>query len=88
MAAGVPVVATAVGGIPEIVVPGETGLLIAAPADARELADALARVLEDPSLRAELGRGARSRYESEFTATSWARRTRGLYDEVLGGRRR
>jgi glycosyltransferase involved in cell wall biosynthesis len=82
MAAGLPVVATAVGGIPEIVEDGETGLLVRAPAQAEELADALTAVL-DGDARARLGAAGRARYEREFTAGSWAARTRELYEEVL-----
>lgn len=54
MAAGLPVVATAVGGVPELVVHGETGLLAPA-ADERAFADALAAVAGDPDRRRELG---------------------------------
>lgn len=83
MAAGVPVVATAVGGIPEIVVDEETGLLVDAPPDVSELAGALRRVLEAPALRSRLGLAGRARYEREFTATAWADRMRDLYGTVL-----
>ena len=87
MAASVPVVATDVGGIPEIVVAGQTGQLVGAPPDAAELADALEPLLADPDLRARMGREGRARYEREFTLETWARRTRDLYDSVMGGRR-
>jgi glycosyltransferase involved in cell wall biosynthesis len=53
---GVPVVATAVGGLPEYVVPGRTGLLVP-PGDVEALADAICRVLEDRALAARLGAG-------------------------------
>lgn len=86
MAAGVPIVATAVGGIPEIVVNDETGLLVSAPADLDELAGALGLVLEDSALRARLGRAGRTRYEREFTAASWVGRMRELYRDLLGER--
>ena len=86
LAASVPVVATAVGGIPEIVADGETGTLVAPRADAEELATALAGVLEDAKARARFGQAARARYEAQFTATAWARRTRELYSDVLAGR--
>jgi glycosyltransferase involved in cell wall biosynthesis len=89
MAAGVPVVATPVGGIPEIVVPEETGLLTSRSPDAPELAAALGRLLRDDGLRATLAKGSRERFEAEFTAVRWAERLRALYDMVLsyGGRR-
>jgi glycosyltransferase involved in cell wall biosynthesis len=83
MAAGLPVVATAVGGIPEIVGDGETGLLVSAPAQPDELAQALERIL-DPAIRQRLGDAGRARYEQEFTAQRWAARTRELYERVLG----
>ena len=82
MAAGAPIVATAVGGIPEIVVDGETGLLIGPSSD--ELATAVGRVLGDPELRAWFGRAARERYEREFTALRWAGRMEALYRGILG----
>ena len=54
MRAGLPVVATRMGGIPDLVVDGETGLLVP-PSDARALADAIARLVADPSEAARLG---------------------------------
>jgi glycogen(starch) synthase len=60
MAAGLPVVATRVGGIPEVVADGVTGLLVPA-GDATALAGALDRLLGDPALTARLGRCARER---------------------------
>ncbi len=80
LAAGRPAVATAVGGIPEIVTP-ETGLLIP-PGDIEALADALIRLTRDSDLRLRLGRLARRRFESGFHAASWASRLRELYQEV------
>jgi glycosyltransferase involved in cell wall biosynthesis len=83
MAASVPVVATAVGGIPEIVADGETGVLVAPPPSAGRLAAAIAPLLRDPDRRRELGRAGRRSYETNFTATPWIRATRELYNEVL-----
>jgi glycosyltransferase involved in cell wall biosynthesis len=65
MAAGLPVVASAVGGIPEVVVAGETGLLVT-PGDPRALADALDLLVAHPDLRHHLGRGGRARVEEHF----------------------
>jgi glycosyltransferase involved in cell wall biosynthesis len=65
MAAGLPVVASAVGGVPELVVDGETGVLVP-PDDADALADALRRVLDDDALRHRLGDGARRRAAKRF----------------------
>jgi glycosyltransferase involved in cell wall biosynthesis len=83
MAASVPVVATNVGGIPEIVDDGATGVLVRAPATVEDVARALALVLGDATLRAKLGAAGRRRYEAEFRAAPWMQRTRNLYDEVL-----
>nr|MDP8943696.1 glycosyltransferase family 4 protein [Actinomycetota bacterium] len=80
MAAGVPVVATAVGGIPEIVDHGRTGILIDAPASVEALARALEALVEDPALRRRLGEAGRARRAREFTAERWAQRTRAVYE--------
>jgi glycosyltransferase involved in cell wall biosynthesis len=69
MAAGLPVVATAVGGIPEIVVDGETGILVR-PGDSDSLADALDAIVSGETLRADLGRAGRRRAVERF---SWSR---------------
>lgn len=84
MAAGLPVVATRVGGVPDVVVEGETGLLVP-PADPEALAHAMDRLLEDDSLRATLGRAGRERSR----LYSWERiaaMTRGVYEAVVGER--
>ena len=65
MAAGLPVVATAVGGVAELVVDGETGFLVP-PRDAGALAAAITRLLADPVLRRRMGSSARSRAEAIF----------------------
>lgn len=82
MAAGVPIVASAVGGIPEIVTSGATGILVPAPARGEALADALAFVLRDASYRTALGTAARRRYVEHFSADAWARRLRNVYEAV------
>ena len=90
MAASVPIVATAVGGTPEIVTDGESGLLVAPPPDATRLAAAVGRLLEDEALRRRLAAGARERFARSFTQQRWLQDTRTLYEEVLaeGGRGR
>ena len=65
MALGVPVVATPVDGIPEVITDGETGLLVP-PGDPEALAAALARLLGDPPLRARLAAAAAGRVRTEF----------------------
>jgi len=66
MAFGLPCVSTRVGGIPEIVSDGETGLLVE-PGDAAGLSRALLRIIEDPDLGDRLGAAARRRVESDLT---------------------
>lgn len=81
LAAGRPVVASAVGGIPEIV-PAGAGVLVA-PGDPQALAGAIDRVAADVDQRRLMGKRARERYDEEFSAEDWADRLRSLYDEVL-----
>ena len=82
MAAGLPVVATRVGGVPELVVDGETGLLVPA-GDTRALADALQRLVDDPDLRARLGAAGRARVEEHFRLDSFLEAHRNLYGRTL-----
>jgi glycosyltransferase involved in cell wall biosynthesis len=86
MAAGVPTIATAVGGIPELVVDGETGVLLAPGMARSALGRTLAALVRDPARRARMGAAARSRYEARYTADRWAGRLRALYEEVLDER--
>jgi glycosyltransferase involved in cell wall biosynthesis len=88
IAASVPVLASAVGGIPEIVSDGETGVLIDPPPEADKLVLALAALLEDPRRRARLATAGRQLYLDRFTAGPWVRQTRALYDTVLADRKR
>ena len=85
-AAGVPVVASRVGGIPEIVADGETGFLLDPPVTSSALAQRVAPLLEDAALRTALAARARARFEREFTAERWAARLRDVYDDVLVSR--
>jgi glycosyltransferase involved in cell wall biosynthesis len=79
MAAGLPVVATRVGGIPEVVAEGETGLL--APAgDADALAAHILRLAEDRDLRGRLGRAGRERARTSFDEG----RMIAAYDRIYG----
>jgi glycosyltransferase involved in cell wall biosynthesis len=83
LAASTPILATAVGGIPEIVVDGETGVLIPTPASADAVAHALGALLDDAAGRASLAAAGRLAYEQRFTVGPWVKRTRALYDEIL-----
>lgn len=81
-ACGVPSVATAVGGVPELVQDGVTGLL--APAgDATAVADRLERLLVDPVLAAQLGAEARKRAEREFSVSRQVDRLLAVWNGVL-----
>jgi alpha-maltose-1-phosphate synthase len=96
MACATPVVASAVGGIPEIVVEGETGHLVeftpgddpfGSPADpaafAAALADRVNALLADPDAAREMGRAARRRVEAAFAWPAIAERTADLYRSLL-----
>jgi glycosyltransferase involved in cell wall biosynthesis len=83
MAMGIPVVATTVGGIPELVAHGETGLLYA-PGDVAALTGHLRRLLLDPALRARLGREARQRAQRRFTPAAVGEATAAAYHHLLG----
>mgnify|MGYP000997476360 CR=1 FL=1 len=86
MAAGRPVVASRTGGLARIVADGETGLLTP-PGDAAALADALARLLDDPALRARLGAAGRARALAEHTpARIQKTHYRPLWDALAGDR--
>jgi glycosyltransferase involved in cell wall biosynthesis len=77
MAAGLPVVSTSVGGIPEMVVPDETGFLVQ-PGDVTALADAIERVIVDPALAKRLGQAGRGRAEQLFSVEKNVRELREL----------
>ena len=85
MAAGLPVVATAVGGVPELVVDGETGLLVP-PRDAEALAQALDRLVRDRELRGRLGDAGRRRAEELFDLPPFRRAHLALYRSLLAER--
>lgn len=82
MACERPVVASRVGGIPEVVADGETGFLVP-PGDPQALAAAIRRLLADPPLAARMGAAGRKRVEELFTWRAVARTTLAAYAEVL-----
>jgi len=82
MRAGLPVIASAVGGIPEAVVPGRTGLLVP-PGDASALAQAIASLQGDPDARTRLGAEARRRYEACFSFAQQRTATLDVYRSLL-----
>jgi starch synthase len=82
MACGAPVVASAVGGIREIVESGQSGLLVP-PARPVELAEAVNRVLSDKALAGKLAQNARRRVEDRFTWKAAAGKTFELYKSLV-----
>ena len=85
-ACGSPVVATEAGALPEVVLAGETGLLVP-PADPVTLAAAIETLLQDRALGARLGNAAVTRVERELTWRRTAERTVSLYRDVIESRR-
>jgi len=85
MAAGLPVVATRVGGNGEIVRDGETGVLVA-PRDAHALAGAMRSLLEDRGRAGEMGGRGRERVREHFSELSMVLQYQDLYDRLLAGR--
>ncbi len=84
LATGLPVVASNVYGIPELIEDGVSGFLVP-PNDGAALARAVTRLVEDPGMRGRLGSAARARFESHFTIDDHVRRSIGVYEELLDG---
>ena len=82
MATCVPTVGTTVGGVPEVIVHGETGLLVP-PRDPTALASAIATLIDSGELRTRMGRAARERVIDNFDESQMVRRTIDLYRRVL-----
>ena len=82
MASSKPVVATEVGGNPELVVHGETGLLVP-PADAHTLADAILSILEDKEAALRYGAAGRKRVEDKFELGKMIRQYEDLFERVI-----
>jgi glycosyltransferase involved in cell wall biosynthesis len=82
MAVGLPVIATAVGGTPEIVVDGVTGLLVP-PHDPDVLAKTIVHLLHDLDLRRKMGRAGRERARRGFSLERMVGQTQALYEHLL-----
>jgi starch synthase len=82
MAMAKPLVGTRIGGIPEIIDDGRTGLLVE-PRDPGQLAEALSSLLQAPARAAEMGAAARQRVLREFSWTAIGRRTVEVYERLL-----
>jgi glycosyltransferase involved in cell wall biosynthesis len=85
MAAGLPVIATRVGGVPEMVAEAETGLLVPA-ADIATMTAALDRLAADPDLRQEMGQAGRARAEAEFAPGPIVTRVEAVLAEAVADR--
>ena len=82
MACETPVVASAVGGIKEVVVPEETGILVE-PANPKQLADGINRLLRDRALASRFGKNGRKRVEKYFGWPLIAQQTKDLYESLI-----
>ena len=82
MACATPVVAAATGGIVEVVLPEQTGLLVE-PRNSQQIADGVNRILKDPQLAKKLGENGRRRVEERFSWRYIAEQTKKLYEELL-----
>ncbi len=82
MASEVAAVGSEVGGIPALIRNGDTGVLVP-PKDADALAEAISRLLSDPSLRESLARNARGHITANFTQQGMAARTREVYEQCV-----
>lgn len=82
MALSKPVVATTVGGVPEVVSGGETGVLVR-PGHARALADGILEVLRDPARAQEMGERGRQRAVREFDINDMVEKTKAVYADVI-----
>ena len=83
MACGLPVISSSAGALPEVVGrDGEAGVLVP-PADAGSIAAALKRLMPDEGLRRRMGAAARRRVETHFTWEQAARKTVGVYEELI-----
>jgi glycosyltransferase involved in cell wall biosynthesis len=82
MASGLPVIATDVGGIPEVVIDRETGLLIQ-PSNSQAIADAVVLLFNDPNLRIRLGDAGRTFVYAQFSAQTLVKEMETVYKHLL-----
>ena len=79
MSLSIPCVVTSFGGNPYMVEDGVNGYLVPIK-DSHAMAEAIVRIMEDPALAKELGRGARRMFEERFTAEAMTRKLEKIYD--------
>jgi glycosyltransferase involved in cell wall biosynthesis len=85
MATGLPVIATSVGGTPEVVRDGESGLLVPA-SDEEGLYEAIIRMLDDQGLAERLAMAGRERVRADFTLDGMARKVEAVYEELAASK--
>lgn len=85
MAAAKPIVASRVGAIPEIVIDGETGLLVP-PKDVKALAQGIVTLIHNPEMAYEFGERGRDRLARKFSTQKMVERTQQVYESLSGGR--
>lgn len=83
MVCGLPVVATAVGGTPKVIVSGQNGILVPA-AEPEALVHAVLQLIEDEPLRNKLGNEAKKTIESDFSIKRWIGKVESIYSETIG----
>ena len=82
---GRPVIGTRLAGVPELIAEGETGFVVT-PGDERELAERLAELLGDPTLRRRMGEAGRARVERLFTREVRGEAVEAVYEEALAAK--
>ena len=82
MATGLPIVASHVGGIPELVVNGETGFLVS-PTSKEEIKETIIKLLNNPKLRKEMGQIARKRFETHFSLPQMVQKYIEVYEKAV-----
>ena len=82
MSAGLPVVSTRVGGIPDVIDDGVDGILVT-PGDIAALAEAIKRLLRDPSLRSRMGSAGRCKVEARYIPEKVVPLIEALYVDLL-----
>ena len=86
MLSGVPVVSTKISGIPELVVNGQTGLLVL-PGDERALANAISNLMDDSRLKNSMIINAAAKVKEEFSLKSNARKLNDMFNQVINGKK-
>ena len=87
LASGRPVIATEVGAVAKLIVPGETGIMLQ-PADTGGLAQAILSLVDNPELRERLGRNGKARVYEQFSSRVMSRKYLQIYERLLESRNR